>query len=145
MSSGSISRRSIGRASSALAAVLLWAGLVGLGGNQGGGEVTDPEEVYAAVFVDIDGTTIEVSGINVSGEVSLVGQIGRGNLRVRLANIGAIDFTDNPGDFSTAVITLTDGKSVDLLVRDSLAFYGQTGSGLYQIRTRDLQSVRIQH
>ena len=123
----------------------LWASLVGLGGNRAASSITDPSEQHEAVLTDADGTAVSVSGLTAAGEVSLVGRMGRGELRVRFANISGIELTDDPGDFASAKVALSDGSSVTLLVRDSLTFYGQTGNGLFQIRARDLKSVSIGH
>ena len=40
-----------------------------------------------------------------------------------------------------AVVVLREGEPVTLLLRSSTTFYGQTPSGAYQIRARDLKSI----
>ena len=118
---------------------------VGFGANRGANSVTSPAEDYRAVLVDADGGEVPVAGLNVAGEVSMTGRLGRGDLKIRLANISTVSFENQPGDFTTATVDLVDGKSVKLTIRDSMTFYGRTDTGLFQIRSRDLLSVRLDH
>ncbi len=136
-------RTVISKAALFLLALPLWATLTGLGGDQGVGSVTNPSEQHSAVLIDADGASMQVDGVNISGEVALVGRMGRGDLRVPFANISTIEISNDPGDFASAKVTLVDGKDVTLLVRDSMSFYGTTDAGLFQIRVRDLARISI--
>ena len=133
------------RVATGLMALPLWMILVGLGGDSGVESVTNPAEQHSAILTDADGASMNVSGMNVSGAVVLVGRLGRGDLSVPFATISSIDITDDPGDFVAAKVTLTDGKAVTLLIRDSMSFYGTTNAGLFQIRARDLARISIEH
>ena len=140
-----LSRKALARTALLLLALPLWALLTGLGGGKGLGSVTSPSEEHRAVLTDADGASMQVEAVNIAGEVALVGRLGRGDLRIPFATIASIEITDEPGDFASARVTLSDGKDVTVLVRDSLSFYGTTAAGLFQIRARDLLRISIEH
>jgi hypothetical protein len=117
--------------------------LLGLG-NMGGRDVIQPAVDFHATLVDRDGTTVEVNRLNIGGDVQLEGDMGRGSLRIAFDNIKRIDLDSTSHDYSTAKVLLKNGTTVTVRVRNSLMIYGQTAVGLYQIRTRDLQSIQFQ-
>lgn len=110
-------------------------------GTTGGRDVMNPVRDYQAVLVDKDGTKVDVTRLNVGGDVQLEGDLGRGNLRISFDNIQAINFAADSHDYCQATVHLKNGESVTLRVRNSLMFYGNTPVGVYQVRARDLQSV----
>ncbi len=114
--------------------------LLGLG-STGGRDVIHPAVDFRATLVDKDGVSVEVNRLNISGEVQLEGDMGRGNLRIPFDNITSVDFASESHDFSKATIHLKNGESATLRVRNSLMIYGQTTVGIYQIRARDLRSI----
>jgi len=123
----------------ALGLGLLGMGALGGGGREGGLQMRD----FHATFTDIDGTRVEVSHTTAGGETSVEGDIGRGRLRVPFDNITRIHLepAGQDRDHVRAEITLREGEPVTLNVRASTTFYGQTPSGAYQIRARDLRAV----
>jgi hypothetical protein len=125
----------------ALAFGLLGMGALGGGGRDGGLPARD----FRATFVDVDGTRVEASRVSAGGDASLEGDIGRGRLRVPFDNIVRIQLeaTGQDRDRVAAEVTLREGEPVRLTVRSSTTFYGQTPSGAYQIRARDLRSVEF--
>ncbi|MET0153074.1 MAG: hypothetical protein ABW298_10765 [Candidatus Binatia bacterium] len=120
-----------------LALPLLGMGMLGGGGSGG------LERNYQGTFVDRDGTKVEAKWINAGGELALSGELGRGDLRISFDNIRSITFSGDPLKGLVAKVSLHKGDPVDVKVRSSLAFSGQTSLGLYQIRARDLQAVEF--
>ena len=121
-------------------------GLLGMGAL--GGSSRDngvPARDFRATFADVDGTRVEANRVTAGGDASLEGDVGRGRLRVPFDNIVRIAL-EAPGqdrDRVAAQVTLREGEPVRLFVRSSTTFYGQTASGAYQIRARDLRSVEF--
>ena len=120
-----------------LALPLLGMGMLGGGGSSG------LERSYEGTFVDRDGTKVEAKWINAGGELALSGELGRGDLRISFDNIRSIAFSGDPAKGLVAKVSLRKGEPVEMKVRSSLSFSGQTRLGLYQIRARDLQSVEF--
>jgi hypothetical protein len=108
-----------------------------------GGGPTALERNYEGTFIDRDGTKVEAKWINAGGELALSGELGRGDLRVSFDDIKSITFSGDPAKSFVAKITLRKGDQVEMKVRSSLAFSGQTELGHYQIRARDLQAVEF--
>jgi hypothetical protein len=128
----------------AIAVILLSLPLLGMGalGGAGGGGV--PERNYEGTFVDLDGTKVEAKWINAGGELALVGQLGRGEIRISFDDVKSIRFSGDPQKGLVAKVTLRKGEPVEVKIRSSLSFSGQTKLGAYHIRARDLQSVDLQ-
>jgi hypothetical protein len=124
-----------------IAIVCLALPLLGMG-ILGGGP-TALERNYEGTFIDRDGTKVEAKWINAGGELALSGELGRGDLRVSFDDIKSITFSGDPAKSFVAKITLRKGDQVEMKVRSSLAFSGQTELGHYQIRARDLQAVEF--
>ncbi|TMA45190.1 MAG: hypothetical protein E6J83_08010 [Deltaproteobacteria bacterium] len=126
-----------------LAFVVLALGLMGMGGFGGGRETGLPQREFRATFTDVDGTRVEATRVTAGGDTNLEGEIGRGRLRVPFDNIERIRFepAGEDRDRIKAVVVLREGEPVTLLLRSSTTFYGQTPSGAYQIRARDLKSI----
>jgi hypothetical protein len=125
---------------------VLAIGLMGMGALGGGGRDNGlPARDFRATFTDVDGTRVDVSRVNAGGDASLEGDVGRGRLRVPFDNIVRIRLaaTGQDRDRVSAEVTLREGDPVQLIVRSSTTFYGQTQSGAYQIRARDLRSVEF--
>ena len=126
--------------------VALSFGLLGMGALGGGGRDNGiPARDFHATFTDVDGTKVEASRVNAGGDASLEGDVGRGRLRVPFDNIVRIQLeaTGQDRDRVAAQVTLREGEPVRIVVRSSTTFYGQTQSGAYQIRARDLRSVEF--
>jgi len=117
--------------------------LLGMGTIGGGQEVIQPPVDFHATLVDKDGTRVDVSRVNIGGRVQLEGDLGRGNLRIPFANINRIDFHSGARDQIQATVHLSNGEPVNLRVRSSLTFYGQTSVGLYEVRARDLEHIEF--
>jgi len=126
-----------------LAFAVLALGLMGMGGFGGGRDTGLPQREFHATFTDVDGTRVEATRVTAGGDTNLEGEIGRGRLRVPFDNIGRIRLepAGEDRDRIKAEVVLREGEPVTLLVRSSTTFYGQTPSGAYQIRARDLKSI----
>ena len=125
-----------------IAIVVLAASTLGMGmltGGAGGG----PARNYKGTFVDRDGVRVDAQWITAGGELALAGELGRGDLRVAFDDIKAIAFSGDSAKGLVATLTLRKGDPIDLKVRSSLAFSGQTSVGAYVIRARDLKSVEL--
>lgn len=124
--------------------MLLALPLLGMGAL--GGQSAAPERNFQGTFVDRDGIKVEAKWINVGGEVALNGDLGRGSLRVPFDNIKSIQFSggEGRGDGLVAKVALRQGEQMDLKVRNSLVFSGQTPVGTYRIRARDLRALDLQ-
>lgn len=125
-----------------VAIVCLALPLLGMG-MLGGGGSNALERNYEGTFVDRDGTKVDAKWINAGGELALSGELGRGDLRISFDNIKSIAFSGDPAKSFVAKVTLRKGDQIEMKVRSSLAFSGQTELGHYQIRARDLQAVEF--
>jgi hypothetical protein len=128
----------------AVAIAVLAFPLLGMGALGGAGGSTALERNYSGTFVDRDGTRVEVKWINTGGTLALSGELGRGDLRISFDDIKSIEFSGDPAKGLVAAVSLRNGERVEVKVRSSLAFSGQTKLGLYQIRARDLKAVEFQ-
>ena len=122
---------------------VLALGIMGMGGLGGGRETGLPAREFRATFIDADGTRVEATRVTAGGDTNLEGEIGRGRLRVPFDNIGRVQLeaAGEDHDRVKAQVDLREGEPVTLLMRSSTTFYGQTPSGAYQIRARDLKSI----
>ncbi len=123
---------------------VLGAAMLGMGAMGGGGNGSMPLRDFRATLTDADDTHVEVNRLTVGGETALEGDYGRGRLKVgfdQIARIAIAAGTDR--DKLRAVVTMREGDPVTLVLRSSTTFYGQTGSGAYSIRARDLRAVEL--
>ena len=122
----------------------LGSGLLGMGALSGGAGGLPLRDIRATL-TDVDGTRIEVNHLTVGGEASIEGDLGRGRLKLSLEQITrlTIEAAGSDRDRLHAVLSLRDAEPVTLILRSSTTFYGQTGSGAYSIRARDLRSVDL--
>jgi hypothetical protein len=127
-----------------IAIVLLALPLLGMGALGGGATGATPERNYQGKFVDRDGTTVDAKWITAGGELALSGQLGLGELRIPFDNIKAIRFTGDATKGVVADVALRQGNPVEMKVRSTLEFAGQTQLGTYRIRARDLKSVEFE-
>src|SRR5262249_61216172 len=98
-------------------------------GSSGGRDVLRPPLDLHATLTDRDGVTVEVSRINIGGDVQLEGDMGRGNLRIPFDTIASIDLSVESTDYSRAQVHLKSGESVTGRVRNSRMIAGQASRG----------------
>jgi hypothetical protein len=113
-------------------------------GMLGGGSAGVPERNYEGAFVDRDGTRVEAKWINTGGELALTGELGRGTIRISFDDIRSIEFSGGGREPLVARVALRKGEPVEVRIRTSLAFAGQTSLGQYRVRARDLKTVELQ-
>jgi len=136
-------RRLARRATRWLGLGILCLGLLGMGALGGGRDNGIAARDFRADLTDIDGTRIAVTRVTAGGDTSLEGDLGRGRLRVPFDNISRITIEPGGQDRVKAEVALREGAPVTLTLRSSTTFYGQTPSGAYQIRARDLRSIEF--
>jgi hypothetical protein len=136
-------RRLARRATRWIGLAVVGLGLLGMGALGGGRENGMPARDFRADLTDVDGTQIEVTRMTAGGDTSLEGDLGRGRLRVPFDNISRITIEPGGQDRVKAEVALREGAAVTLTLRSSTTFYGQTPSGAYQIRARDLRSIEF--
>jgi hypothetical protein len=126
-----------------VAIVLLLLPLLGMGALGGAGGGTTPARNYEGTFIDRDGTRVDAKWITAGGELAIPGELGRGEVRISFDEVKKIQFFGDVQKGLVAKLTLHKGEPIDVKVRSSLAFSGQTKLGAYQIRARDLESVEF--
>ncbi len=121
--------------------VLCLLGMGAMGGRDAAAPLTDVH----AHLTDVDGAQIDVTHLTVGGDTTIEGDLGRGRLRVPLERVTRVDVAPAPLDRDRlrAVVTLREGPPATLMLRASTTFYGQTPSGAFQIRARDVRSVEL--
>jgi hypothetical protein len=110
-------------------------------GGAGGGAT--PARNYEGTFTDRDGTRVDAKWITAGGELAIPGELGRGEVRISFDDVKKIQFAGDAQKSLVAKLTLRKGEPIEVKVRSSLAFSGQTKLGAYQIRARDLESVEF--
>ncbi|HLK10338.1 MAG TPA: hypothetical protein VKW76_03060 [Candidatus Binatia bacterium] len=122
---------------------LLAFGLLGMGSFGGGDRGVLPPADFHATLTDADGVHIDVSHLTMGGDATLEGDLGRGKMRVPFDTITQIRLEPigQERDRVRAEVNLRSEQPVVLTLRGSATFYGQTPSGAYQIRARDLRAV----
>lgn len=122
---------------------LLAFGLLGMGSFGGGDRGVMPAADFHATLTDADGVHLDVTHLTMGGDASLEGDVGRGRMRVPFDSITQIKLepAGQERDRVRAEVSLRSEQPVVLTLRGSATFYGQTPSGAYQIRARDLRSV----
>lgn len=116
---------------------------LGMGGLGGQPEGTIPEtDVNINVEVkDRDGVTTSLENFSMAGKTSLDALRGQGKLTIPFANIDMVVFGDSHGDAVTVDVKLKTGESMVLKVRSRAQFYGSTGFGAFQIKSKDLALI----
>jgi hypothetical protein len=69
--------------------------------------------------------------------------MGRGTLRIAFENIRTIEFRQQNRDHTLAKVTLKNGDTIDVNLRNSLTVYGRTPVGLYEVRARDIAKIEF--
>ena len=115
----------------------------GMGGLGGQPEGTIPEtDVNIQVEVkDRDGVTTSLEKFSMAGKISLDAWRGQGKLTIPFKNIDTITFGDNKGAAVMVDVKLKTGETMTLQVRSRAQFYGSTGFGAFQIKSKDLALI----
>jgi len=115
-------------------------GMGGLGG-QPEGTIPETDVNIQAEVKDRDGVTTSLEKFSMAGKISLDAWRGQGKLTIPFKNIDTITFGDNRGDAVMVDVKLKTGETMTLQVRSRAQFYGSTGFGAFQIKSKDLALI----
>jgi hypothetical protein len=115
-------------------------GMGGLGG-QPAGTIPETDVNIQAEVKDRDGVTTSLEKFSMAGEISLDAWRGQGKLTIPFENIDMITFGNNNGDAVKVDVKLKSGETMTLQVRSRAQFYGSTGFGAFQIKSKDLALI----
>ncbi|MBE0577421.1 MAG: hypothetical protein IH613_16190 [Desulfuromonadales bacterium] len=124
-----------------LAAVaMLCMGMGDLGG-QPKGIVPETDVPIQAEIKDHKGITTSLEQFSMDGETYLDAWRGQGKLTIPFQNIDTLSFRELKGDEVKVDVKLKAGEIMSLTVRSRAKFYGSTGFGAFQIKSRDVDSI----
>jgi hypothetical protein len=115
-------------------------GMGGLGG-QPEGTVPETEIRIQADVTDRGGVTTNLSQFSMNGKTYLDAWRGQGKLTIPFQHIDTISFGELKGDEVTIDVKLKSGTVMTLTIRSRSQFYGSTGFGAFQIKSRDVDSI----
>ena len=78
-----------------------------------------------------------------AGKTSLDALRGQGKLTIPFKNIDTVMFGENKGDAVMVDVKLKTGETMMLRVRSRAQFYGSTGFGAFQIKSKDLALINF--
>ena len=119
---------------------MLCMGMGGLGG-QPEGTVPETEERIQADVKDRGGITTNLSQFSMDGKTYLDAWRGQGKLTIPFQHIDTITFGELKGGEVVVETKLKSGVVMNLTVRSRAQFYGSTGFGAFQIKSRDVDSI----
>jgi hypothetical protein len=119
---------------------LICMGMGGIGG-QPEGVVPETDVSIQANIKDRSGITTSLNQFSMDGKTFLEAWRGQGKLSVPFQNIKAISFGEIKGDEVKIDAKLKSGDSMILSVRSRALFYGSTGFGAFQIKSRDVANI----
>lgn len=115
-------------------------GMGGLGA-QPEGTVPETEVRIQADITDISGTTTSLNQFSMDGKTYLDAWRGRGKLTIPFQHIDTIFFGEIKGDEVSVDVKLKSGSVMTLTIRSRAQFYGSTGFGAFQIKSRDVKNI----
>ena len=119
---------------------MLCMGMGGLGG-QPEGTVPETEVRIQADIKDRSGTTTSLNQFSMDGKTYLDAWRGRGKLTIPFQHIDTISFLEIKGDEVKVEAKLKSGAVMTLTIRSRALFYGSTGFGAFQIKSRDVANI----
>jgi len=123
-----------------LAIALCSMGMGGLGGHPEG-TVPDTDILIKAEIKDRSGTVTNVDQFSMDGKTSLAASRGQGKLTIPFQLIETLSFGETKGDDVKVDVKLKSGDAMTLSIRSRALFYGSTGFGAFQIKSRDVASI----
>lgn len=121
-------------------AALLCMGMGGLGGHPEG-SVPETDVLIQADIKDHNGTATSLNQFSMDGKTYLDAWRGQGKLSIPFQNIDTIAFGERKGDEVKVEVKLKSGTVMSLSIRSSAQFYGSTGFGAFQIKSRDVDRI----
>lgn len=126
-----------------LAAVsMLCMGMGGLGG-QPEGTIPETDVRIQADIKDRSGIVTSLNQFSMDGKTYLDAWRGQGKLTIPFQHIDTISFGKVKGDEVEVDATLKSGNVMTLTIRSRAQFYGSTGFGAFQIKSRDVSSINF--
>lgn len=126
-----------------LAAVsMLCMGMGGLGG-QPEGTIPETDVRIQANIKDRSGIVTSLNQFSMDGKTYLDAWRGQGKLTIPFQHIDTISFGKVKGDEVEVDATLKSGNVMTLTIRSRAQFYGSTGFGAFQIKSRDVSSINF--
>ena len=125
-----------------VAVAMLCMGMDGLGG-QPEGTVPETEVRIQADVKDRSGITTNLSQFSMDGKTYLDAWRGQGKLTIPFQHIGTITFGKLKGGEVSVEAKLKSGVVMNMTVRSRAQFYGSTGFGAFQIKSRDVDSIEF--
>ncbi len=119
---------------------LFCMGMGGLGGHPEG-SVPETDVRIQAEVQDRSGTSINLNQFSMDGKTYLVAWQGQGKLTIPFQHIDTITFEEAKGESVVTAVKLKSGNVMTLKIRSRAQFYGSTGYGAFQIRSRDVYSI----
>ena len=123
-----------------LIVAIFCTGMGGVGG-QPEGTIPETDVNIQAEVKDRDGVTTSLEKFSMAGKISLDALRGQGKLTIPFENIDTITFGDNKGDAVMIDVKLKTGETMTLQIRSRAQFYGSTGFGAFQIKSKDLALI----
>lgn len=117
-------------------------GMGGMGGYPAG-TVPETEVRIAAEVTDRSGTKTSLNQFSMDGQTYLDAWRGQGKLTIPFQHIDSVTFGDVKGGDVMAEVKLKSGNVMTLAVRTRAQFYGSTGFGAFQIKSRDVFRVNF--
>lgn len=123
--------------------ILLTAAMLAGMGSLGAPEGTVPktEENIKAQVIDRAGVSTDLSRFSMDGNVFLEGRRGEGTMSVFFRELKEVSFGPVSGEDAPAELLLKSGSRLQLKVRKSAIFYGDTGAGAYRISASDVSRI----
>ena len=115
-------------------------GMGGLGGEPEG-TVPETDVRIQADIKDRSGTTTSLNQFSMDGKTYLDAWRGQGKLTIPFQHIDTITFGELKGDEVKVDAKLKSGAVMTLTIRSRAQFYGSTGFGAFQIKSRDVDSI----
>ncbi len=125
-----------------LVAAILCMGMGGLGGMPEGTIPETDVNIHAEVK-DRGGVVTTLEKFSMAGKTSLDALRGQGKLTIPFKNIDTVMFGENKGDAVMVDVKLKTGETMMLRVRSRAQFYGSTGFGAFQIKSKDLALINF--
>lgn len=119
---------------------VLCMGMGGLGGFPEG-TVPETDVRIQADIKDHDGITTSLNQFSMDGKTYLDAWRGQGKLTIPFQHIDTVSFGELRGDEVKVDVKLKSGSVMTLAIRSRALFYGSTGFGAFQIKSRDVFSI----
>jgi hypothetical protein len=116
---------------------------LGMGGvGQESLTVPEPEENYLVSLIDQSDVSIELENFSCAGFTYFGGKLGKADISISFDKIDSVSFLLNDNDVK-AIVSLKDGKIVELLVDRDKPCYGVASFADVRIEIQDIKKITI--